>query len=495
VTATLEPGARQSGGAQDGDGAQAPQDGTPAGPRHDLPVLEAYRGIASLMVVVTHVGFASGAGVTGTWAGWLSRLDFGVALFFLLSGFLLFRPFVQAAYGYRPPVKVYDYLRRRYVRLYPAFILTLIGVYFLLPASRDKPDSLWIQTFFMVQNYFTSFGQQLDGLVQTWSLVIEVSFYVTLPLIALVVLGRGQRMARVGVPPEQPSTPLSRKAARYRAKRERKRTGKRRKLSSMLTLPPHLQPYRPLIALGLLFAGSLAWRIGFMVTSEGYGRELLWLPAFIDWFVAGMALAWVRERPAPVPEALRYLANTPGVCLCMALALYWLTTTKLGGPYDLVGATTGEGVFKHFTYAVTAALLMLPGVLGDPTANWRRHAVTPVMRWLGQISYGVFLWHPLLMELIRDALNYPVFGGGFWVTLILTTISSLIVATLSWRFLEEPAQRRFRNGFRRNAARAPKEKSALTRTRWGSRLIPRLKGRRTPAEKAADQEPVSTPAG
>src|SRR4029453_17739694 len=128
-----------------------PHDGTPVGPVHDLPVLESYRGLAALMVLVPHVGFSSGAGVTGTWAGWLSRLDFGVALFFLLSGFLLFRPYVQAAYGYRPPVATWAYLRRRYVRLYPAFIVVLTAVYFLLPASHDKPDSLWIQTFFMVQ--------------------------------------------------------------------------------------------------------------------------------------------------------------------------------------------------------------------------------------------------------------------------------------------------------------------------------------------------------
>jgi peptidoglycan/LPS O-acetylase OafA/YrhL len=415
------------------------------------------------MVLVTHVGFSSGAGVSGTWAGWLSRLDFGVALFFLLSGFLLFRPYVQAAYGLRPPVKLGSYLRRRYVRLYPAFIITLLGVYFLLPASREKPTSLWVQTFFMVQNYFTAFGQQLDGLVQTWSLVIEVSFYVTLPLLALLILGRGSRLATIGTSQAVEAQPTTRRAAREQAARQR-RSASRRKLTTPFRLPPHLQQHRPLIVLVGLFVGSLTWRLVYMITSEGYGRELLWLPAFIDWFVAGMALAWLRERPVPVPQALRYLASAPGVCACMALAGYWLATMReLGGPYDLIGASTGQGVFKHFSYAVIATMLLVPAVFGDPTANWRRHAVSPVMRWLGQISFGVFLWHPLLMELIREALNYPVFGGGFWVTLILTTVASVVVATLSWRFVEEPAQRRFRNGFRRSAVRAPREKSALAR--------------------------------
>jgi peptidoglycan/LPS O-acetylase OafA/YrhL len=339
----------------------------------------------------------------------------------------------------------------------------------------------------MAQNYFTAFGQQLDGLVQTWSLVIEVSFYITLPLIALVVLGRGTRLARAGLPHEDVvEQPQTRRAAKAQEARQR-RSASRRKLTTPFRLPPHLQPHRPLIVLALLFAGSLAWRLIYMITSEGYGRELLWLPAFIDWFVVGMALAWVRERPFAVPLALRYLANAPGVCWCMALALYWMATTEyLGGPYSLDGATVGQGMFKHFTYSIVAFLLLLPAVIGDPTAPWRQHAVSPVMRWLGQISFGVFLWHPLLMELIRDALDYPVFGGGFWVTLILTLISALFVATLSWRFIEEPAQRRFRNGFRRTAARAPRERSALTRIRWGSRL--RLRRRRQNVEAAAAAE-------
>jgi len=495
VTATLEPGhaARRDAAPAADEGAtprppDMPHDGTQVGPRHDLPVLEAYRGVAALMVLVTHVGFTSGAGITGTWRGWLARLDFGVALFFLLSGFLLFRPFVQAAYGYRPRVEIGAYLRRRYVRLYPAFVITLIAVYFLLPESRDFATSLWVQTFFMVQNYFTAFGKQLPGLVQTWSLVIEVSFYVCLPLLALLVLGRGSRLATLGEGAQPAATPQTRREARA-AEARRKRSAPRRRLGSLFSLPTHWQPYRPAIVLGLLFAGSLAWRVIYMMTSDGYGRQLLWLPAFIDWFTAGMALAWLRERPFPVPQALRFLANTPGVCLCMAIALYWLATSPLGGPYDLIGATTGQVIFKHFLYAVIATLLMMPGVLGDPTAGWRRYAVSPIMRWLGQISFGVFLWHPLLMELARRALDYQVFGGGFWVLLILTLISSLTVATLSFRFVEEPAQRRFRNGFRRTAARAPREQSQLTKVRVGGRKLrlprPRLRRRRPQVEVPA----------
>jgi peptidoglycan/LPS O-acetylase OafA/YrhL len=445
-------------------------------PSHDLPVLEAYRGVAALMVLVTHVGFTSAAGVQGPWAGWLSRLDFGVTLFFLLSGFLLFRPFVQAAYATRPPVAVRSYLRRRYIRIYPAFLLTVVGVYALSPRARAQPESLWIQTIFMVQNYLTAFAQQLDGMVQMWSLVVEVSFYLTLPVLAWLCLGRGTTMARAhGLVPDA-DQPLTRRAAKAR------RRSTRRRIGSVFSLPENVRPHRPAIVLALFFAGSLAWRFGYHITSEGYGRELLWLPAFLDWFTAGMFLAWLRERPTPVPEALRNLAQAPGVCLCLGLAGYWLTTTKgLGGPFDLTGATAAQGMLKHITFSVVATLLLLPAIFGEPGAGWRKWALSPVMRWLGQISFGVFLWHPILMETIRRILGLTVFGGGFWVTLVLTLIVSLIAGTLSWRYVEEPAQRRFRNGFRSGPVGA-REPTAFSRLPIARVPLPLLRRRPQPAD-------------
>jgi peptidoglycan/LPS O-acetylase OafA/YrhL len=66
-------------------------------PSHErFPLLDGYRAIAATMVVATHVGFQTGAAIHGPWSGLLARLDSGVAVFFLLSGFLLFRPISAA---------------------------------------------------------------------------------------------------------------------------------------------------------------------------------------------------------------------------------------------------------------------------------------------------------------------------------------------------------------------------------------------------------------
>jgi peptidoglycan/LPS O-acetylase OafA/YrhL len=425
-------------------------------PRHDLPVLEAYRGLAALMVVFTHVGFISGVGMAGAWAGWLSRLDFGVALFFLLSGFLLFRPFVQAAYGRRPKVSVRSYLRRRYVRIYPAFLVVLAFDYLITPKARAADGDLWLQTVFMVQNYGTNFVNQLPGLVQIWSLAVEVSFYLALPLLAWMVMGRGTAAAAAAARAAQSRdarrnrTPVQ---VRQAALDRRRRPWPTRLLAAKLW-SAELPALRPGFVLGAMLIFSVGWRLYFMLEVGGMDNELLWLPAFLDWFAAGMILAWLRERPAPLPQWLRDLARTPGACWSLALAGFWLTTTKIAGPFGLEGPTTQQALFKHMIFLVLATLLLLPAVFGDTAAAWRRVACNRFFTWLGQVSFGIFLWHPMLMEAIRRMLRMTPIDGGFWLTLVLTLLSSAACATLSWRFIEEPLQRRWRNGFR-STDRAP----------------------------------------
>jgi peptidoglycan/LPS O-acetylase OafA/YrhL len=419
----------------------------PSTPVHDLPVLEAFRGIAAIMIVVTHVGFTSGAGQVGPWAGWLSRLDFGVALFFLLSGFLLFRPYVQAAYGRRPAVRVRDYVRRRYVRIYPAFLVVFAVNWLITPAARDVSGSLWLQTLLLVQNYPNTFVIQIPGLVQTWSLVVEVSFYLALPGLAWLALGSRDSMARASArardaqPEAVPVT--TRRAAR---------AARTRPLLERLLGSPNwrleLAARRPALVLIACALIAIAWRVYYLVDSHGFARQLLWLPPFLDWFSAGMALAWLRERDSPVPMAVRYLASSAGACWSLALAGYWLTTTSLGGPFGLQGPSTGEAMLKHVTYVVIATLLLLPAVFGDVRAPWRKIATNRFFHWLGQISFGVFLWHPMLLAAIRRVLRMSPIFGGFWITLVLTLIASAIAGTLSWRYVEEPLTRRFRNGFR-----------------------------------------------
>src|SRR5690349_10579229 len=77
------------------------------------PALAGLRAIAALFVVATHAAFATGYLNHGYLGAMYSRLEIGVAIFFVLSGFLLFRPWVRAAAGGTAPPSVRRYGRRR----------------------------------------------------------------------------------------------------------------------------------------------------------------------------------------------------------------------------------------------------------------------------------------------------------------------------------------------------------------------------------------------
>lgn len=378
-----------------------------ARPRHDLPLLEAYRGLAAVLVVLTHVGFSSGAALRGRWAGPLARLDFGVAVFFVLSGFLLFRPFLRAAVGSGPPVRLRRYAWHRVVRLLPAYAALLVGTALLVPDARGKGSREWVEAAGLLQIY--TGRQLLPGLTQTWSLATEVSFYVALPLLALVLVGRAGRTGGAG----------RRSAARAAA------------------------------GLLLLVAVSLCWRLGWSLR-DTTSTQLGWLPGYLDWFAGGMALALVLEHPAlaGLRQRVRLSAASVGAWTAVGVAALWLVMTPLGGPYDLSRGAPGNLLVKHLAYLVAAVALLVPAVLAPapdgPVSGWRALALSRPAQWLGRVSYGLFLWHVAVLEGVRAATGHVVFSGGFWWLLAATLGGGLLMAWLSWTFVEQPANEHLR---------------------------------------------------
>jgi peptidoglycan/LPS O-acetylase OafA/YrhL len=263
----------------------------PPSREHDLPVLDAYRAVAALLVLLANVGHQRRRAdrPVGRWlAGWMRP-----AVFFLLSGLLLFRAWVRASSGAQSPVRIGGYFVRRAVRILPALLLVVAAAVLLLPAARRAGWPAWTATVLGAQNYFRSTFGQLPGLSQTWSLSVEVAFYLLLPLIALIALGRGRR------------------AARRSARQSDRRSG--------LRVP---------VVLGVLVLASIGWRLVVAGRPGVDIRPLLWLPAYLDWFAAGMLLGWLLERDRPVPRAVRYVAGTTGACWSVALCLVWLSIVR-----------------------------------------------------------------------------------------------------------------------------------------------------------------------
>jgi peptidoglycan/LPS O-acetylase OafA/YrhL len=366
-----------------------------------FPALDGLRAIAALGVIATHVGFQTGRALDeGPLAPFIARLDYGVTVFFLLSGFLLFRPFVLAALTGRPRPSMRRYFRRRLLRILPAYWLAIAGGFLLIDANRSMPLRRPLLHLLLLQIYPS--GELVSELAHTWTLAVEIAFYAVLPLLALVVAGKERRdpdavvrrMATVGI---------------------------------------------ALVVATYAFVLTVRWT-GFANPKSA----LLWLPAYLDWFAIGMAIATVHAylRTAGRSrhrwfDAIEDAARARGTCWLIALLLYWLATLPLAGPRTLVESTTWEWSLKHLLYAGSATFLLLPAVFADD--GWLGHLLANrVMRFLGTVSYGIYLWHLLVMHFVVHALGYGLFQGSFVRVYLLTTVATVAVAAASYYAMERP---------------------------------------------------------
>lgn len=379
-----------------------------------FPLLDGYRALAVLMVLTTHVAFTTGEIYAPVFGPLVGRMDFGVTLFFLLSGFLLYRPWALGAMTKTPGPPLGRYFIRRAGRIFPAYWVMLIFTLALLPEIQPVSWELWPIHMGLLHIYVPD--SSLEGLTQTWSLATEVGFYLLLPVIAWWA------------------------GSRHRGDPDR---SARRQFSVLILL------------------AVLAWIFTIVRVTGLMGDTFFsgyWLPGFLDWFALGMAGAVVSARlsladPPSWMEKLRSLARDTPTCLGIAAALYVIVATPLGGPLAFEFAAPFETLTKHALYAVIGVFLLLPGFLGrsDHGSWWARLLQHPVAVYLGTISYGIFLWHLVLLRLILDTFDLPVFAGGFWPLLVGTLAVSVVAATLSWFVIERPIQRLTHGGQLRSA--------------------------------------------
>ena len=377
----------------------APADRTrpaPSGDPRYVPGLDAVRALGAAAVVGTHCAFWTGRSVHGPFSGVLARLDVGVALFFVLSGFLLFRPFVVAHLrgGAWPGTRAY--LARRAVRILPAYWVLVVVALLALAENRDSGRPWqWLRQLTLTQVYEPN-GQGA-GLTHIWSLATEAAFYLVLPLLAALAL----RCCR-----------------------------------------------QPVWALAGLMALSPLWWVALSLPG-GLDPQAadLWLPGYLDWFGAGMLLALVQVQatvstPTGWRLGLRQLAAAPGTCWALALVGLALATSTLAGPPDLTTPTGAEHVVKNLLYAGIAVLVVLPLTLRPATGSPVDRALgSRPVRWLGEVSYGVFLWHLLLLHALTTLRHQALFTGSWLTTFVLVWLASVGVASLSYLLLERPLLR------------------------------------------------------
>ncbi|MFZ2208255.1 MAG: acyltransferase [Porticoccaceae bacterium] len=375
----------------------------------EIPALTGLRGFAALWVLVFHTWGAAGPRrMELAFGGW--TLDFtpffsigwaGVQVFFVLSGFLLAQPYVRWLSGAAVRPGVGSYLARRGARVLPGYYLQLsilVAFAWFLDGRQviaGMGDLLGYAGMLFVPEPLGV--RPLNGV--WWTLPIEFSFYLVLPLLAGLL--RGWRVA----------------------------------------------------ALLLLGIGTMmAWRwltIVLLATDPPGARFLLGyqLPGALDSFALGMA-AGVLSQQAGFSRWLgagswrRELLALAGVALGLVL-LYWVH-------HGYRAYWTAAPITFLWTplFCLATAAVILAATAGSRPLLWL--FANRLALYLGTVSYGIYLWHYPLLGWLAAAVPAREGYALPWL-LPVCTVLTVAVAALSWHWVEQPVIARVRRALARPA--------------------------------------------
>src|SRR5262249_23637331 len=136
--------------------------------RARLAGFDGLRALAALAVLIAHFGVVTRLNLLSPIRAILGRLDIGVPVFFVISGFLLYRPFVDAHLAGKPRPELRTYLRHRALRIYPAYWAALIGALLIVRQPHSFGDL--VSYFTLIHLYWP--GHLPIGLQQSWSLAV-----------------------------------------------------------------------------------------------------------------------------------------------------------------------------------------------------------------------------------------------------------------------------------------------------------------------------------
>jgi peptidoglycan/LPS O-acetylase OafA/YrhL len=366
------------------------EDSTGARQLSYMPALDGVRACAVLAVMAYHGGMS-----------FMPGGFFGVDAFFALSGFLITTLLIREHQG-SGGIALRAFWARRARRLLPALFVVVLAVvlYARFVAAPGSYPALRLDAFSSLfyfanwhfilssQNYFVATGP-VSPLLPTWSLAIEEQFYIVWPIVVLLVLGVGRRT------------------------RSRDRS-----LWALLALSS-VGAAASAVEMAILFHPGLdATRVYF--GTDTHGQSLL-----VGAALASAVAIWRVRRGEYVTSGVG--RRTLGFAALGGLAVCAWSSSHL---------TSNQGfVFRggFILVSVSAALVLLSLVL-DPTGVPSRVLSNATLRYLGTISYGLYLWHfPLDI-----ALSEARIGFGGCPLFAVRTAAAIAVASASYYGLERP---------------------------------------------------------
>jgi peptidoglycan/LPS O-acetylase OafA/YrhL len=334
----------------------------------------------------------------------------GVEMFFVLSGFLI-TSLLVAEWARTDRIALRAFWGRRARRLLPALfaLVAAIGVYYAfagptkaIPGLKDDGIStlLYVSNWHQIAagtDYFAASGP-VSPLQHTWSLAIEEQFYLLWPLIVLGVLA----------------------LARRRGATDRRALG-------------------VLLALSLAGVAAAAVESALLFTGErGLDRVYYGTDTRATGLLVGASLAIVlirrRRFPAAAPRRVPLWAGH-----ALGAASLLLLAVLAVGVFAADGADAWVYPFGLLATDAVMVVLIAAVVLRPRAAGARLLSASP-LRGIGQISYGIYLWHfPLFLWL--DESSTGLRGAAL---LALRLAMTLAVSLVSYIVVEQPIRQRRR---------------------------------------------------
>lgn len=335
----------------------------------------------------------------------------GVAIFFVLSGFLLARPFWAALDSGAPRPSIRTYLLRRAARIVPGFWLALTVTFILSITVFGSTLDGWLglrylSGVFLVSDWHwtTLFPVEING--PLWSISFEVTAYILLPLAF---------------------------AALFRAGRGRLR-GWGARLAWLAVIATAMAAHAVFVATVHVDPLDKGWDYGLQ------GGAKTWMPWFnpfgffaifaVGALGSGVGTLLVRANPL-ICDLLA------GMALLAVATIIW--TNGMHGGGEFYGLLSIPYEFPIFPLLVALFLAAAPSgrLVGRLLDNG------PV-RYLARISFGIYIWHYLVLELVRLYWVPQMVQGGITDPAGFLTASAaiigitLVIAAASWHWLEQP---------------------------------------------------------
>jgi peptidoglycan/LPS O-acetylase OafA/YrhL len=343
-----------------------------------LAGLDFLRAVAVLLVVLDHSGLEF-IGPVAVFDGGL-----GVEMFFVLSGFLI-TWLLLGETAARGRIDLAAFYRRRAARLMPAMgVYMLVGALLLLARDKPIPWGAVTASALYVMNYYQAFtGAEPNYLAHCWSLAVEEQFYLLWPVLLMVLQRRGWTLQR---------------------------------------------------SLTVLILSLWALKVG-LVLGLGASDEYLYrsLETRADQLFIGCLLA-VMLKSARWHALFETLTARHWVL--------WAVVASILASITLLPETV---VIKYLLgYAIEPMLiaLLLPLVLIEARGGgWTSRLLNaPAMVLIGQISYGIYLYHPFIIHPVRNAVLHLT--GSMPLAVGLSLVTVMAVAWASFRWIEEPLRTR-----------------------------------------------------